>query len=188
RLSLEAERLRAQGDHRGHHAIMADCLVDTLLGREDAMDPTMLDIGMIITDRALIAPGAADIAQIERYGPVPVDCVREDLRAALRAPADLQDGPLGPDGPDLRAVLPRLYTHPTSAELVAVESQARALPKALARFLAWRDTARRGPHGNAVIRQPDHIRSIPRGGTTSIDNGEGLCAVCNLKEQMARAI
>src|SRR5699024_3628163 len=74
RLSLEAERLRAQGDHRGHHAIMADCLVDTLLGREDAMDPTMLDIGMIITDRALIDPGAGDIAQIEGYGPVPGDC------------------------------------------------------------------------------------------------------------------
>lgn len=188
RLSLEAERLRAQGDHRGHHAIMADCLVDTLLGREDAMDPTMLDIGMIITDRALIDPGAGDIAQIEGYGPVPVDCVREDLRAALREPADLQDGPIGPDGPDLRAVLRRLYTHPTTGELVAVESKARAFPKAMARFLAWRDTVCRGPHCNAVIRQSDHIRSIARGGKTSIDNGQGLCAACNLKEQMAREI
>src|SRR5690625_6321407 len=95
------------------------------------MDPTMLDIGMIITDRALIDPGAGDIAQIEGYGPVPVDCVREDLRAALREPADLQDGPIGPDGPDLRAVLRRLYTHPTTGELVAVESKARAFPKAM---------------------------------------------------------
>src|SRR5690625_720632 len=152
------------------------------------MDPTMLDIGMIITDRALIDPGAGDIAQIEGYGPVPVDCVREDLRAALREPADLQDGPIGPDGPDLRAVLRRLYTHPTTGELVAVESKARAFPKAMARFLAWRDTVCRGPHCNAVIRQSDHIRSIARGGKTSIDNGQGLCAACNLKEQMAREI
>src|SRR5690625_5040854 len=84
RLSLEAERLRAQGDRRGHHAIIADCLVDTLLGGEDAMDPTTLDLGMIITDLALIDTGAGYIAHIERYGPVPVECVREDLRAALR--------------------------------------------------------------------------------------------------------
>src|SRR5690625_7674599 len=120
------------------------------------MDPTMLDIGMIITDRALIDPGAGDIAQIEGYGPVPVDCVREDLRAALREPADLQDGPIGPDGPDLRAVLRRLYTHPTTGELVAVESKARALPKAMARFLAWRDTVRRGPRGHAGSRPHGH--------------------------------
>src|SRR5699024_8512151 len=44
------------------------------------------------------------------------------------------------------------------------------------------------PHCNAVIRQSDHIRSIARGGKTSIDNGQGLCAACNLKEQMAREI
>ena len=185
RLSLEAERLRAQGDRRGHHAIMADCLVDTLLGREDAMDPTMLDIGMI-TPTALDRPGAGHRPD-RGIRLVPVDCVREDLRAALRKPADLQD-PIGPDGPDLRAVLRRLYTHPTTGELVAVESKARAFPKAMARFLAWRDTVCRGPHCNAVIRQSDHIRSIARGGKASIDNGQGLCAACNLKEQMAREI
>ena len=39
-----------------------------------------------------------------------------------------------------------------------------------------------------MIRQSDHIRSIARGGKTSIDNGQGLCAACNLKEQMAREI
>src|SRR5699024_11874536 len=101
RLSLEAERLRAQDDRRGHHAIMADCLVDTLLGREDAMDPTMLDIGMIITDRALIDPGAGDIAKIEGYGPVPVACVREGLRDALPERADRLGGPIGPRVPVL---------------------------------------------------------------------------------------
>ena len=188
RLSLEAERLRAAGDRRGHHAIMADCLVDTLLGREGGMDPTTLDIGMIITDRALLEPGAGDVAHIEGYGPVPVECVREELRAALREPEDPEDDPIGPDGPALRAVLRRLYTHPTTGELVAVESKARAFPAAMARFLSWRDTICRGPHCNAVIRQTDHIQPFARGGSTSLDNGQGLCAFCNQKELMARAI
>lgn len=188
RLSLEAERLRALGDRRGHHAIMVDCLVNTILGREDSLDPVTLDIGMIITDRALLDPGEADIAHLEGYGPVPVDCVREDLRAALREPADPEEEPYGPDGPALRAVLRRLYTHPRTGELVAVESKARAFPGPMAKFLTWRDTICRGPHCNAVIRQSDHIRAAAKGGSTSLDNGQGLCAFCNLKEQQARSV
>lgn len=188
RLSLEAERLRALGDRRGHHAIMVDCLVNTILGRDDALDPVTLDIGMIITDRALLDPGEADVAHLEGYGPVPVDCVREDLRAALREPDDPADEPYGPDGPALRAVLRRLYTHPTTGELVAVESKARAYPGPMAKFLSWRDTICRGPHCNAVIRQSDHILAAAQGGPTSLDNGQGLCAFCNMKEQQARAV
>src|SRR5690625_7738513 len=80
RLSLEAERLRADGDRRGHQAIMADVLVDTILGRDDQMDPTTLDIGLIITDRALFSPDDGEIAQVEGYGAVPAEARSEERR------------------------------------------------------------------------------------------------------------
>lgn len=194
RLSREAERRRAQGDRRGHQAIQADSLVDTLIGRDTGMETTELDIGVIITDRALLDPAAGDIAQIEGYGPVPAEAVREEMREALaarRARMDEllgEDGALGEDGPELRAVLRRLYTHPTTGELVAVESVARAFPAALARYLLWRDVTCRGPHCDAPIRQSDHIVPHSRGGPTSLDNGQGLCGFCNDKEQQTRSV
>ena len=85
RLSLEAERLRAGGDRRGHQAIQADSFVNTLLGREDGMEPITLDIGVIITDRVLLDPGVGDLAQIECYGTVPAEAVRESMRDPLDA-------------------------------------------------------------------------------------------------------
>src|SRR5690625_6158414 len=70
---------------------MADVLVDTILGRDDQMDPTTLDIGLIITDRALFSPDDGEIAQVEGYGAVPAEAVREQLRAALRDPKTPQE-------------------------------------------------------------------------------------------------
>src|SRR5690625_7324633 len=107
---------------------MADVLVDTILGRDDQMDPTTLDIGLIITDRALFRPDDGEIAQVEGYGAVPAEAVREQLRAALRDPKTAQEDRYGPDGPTVRAVLRGLYAHPASGELVAVESKAKVFP------------------------------------------------------------
>lgn len=200
RLSLEAERLRAGGDRRGHQAIQADSFVSTLLGREGGMEPITLDIGVIITDRVLLDPGAGDLAQIEGYGTVPAEAVRENMRGPLDAiaaaeqrppedsPQDCPEESCGPDGPALRAVLRRLYEHPRAPELVAIESHARAFPPALARFNRLRDRTCRGPHCNAPIRHIDHIHTHAAGGPTSLDNGQGACACCNDKEQQLAAV
>ena len=182
RLSLEAERRRAEGSEEGHGPLMADALVDTVLGREDAMDQVELDVGVIITDRALLRPDSGEPARIAGYGAVPPEAVRAQLRASLEAPAPGAEDPLGEDGPAVRAVLRRLYTHPTSGELVAVESRARAFPPALGRLLRWRDTSCRGPFCNAAARQHDHVQPHARGGPTSADNGQEACAHCNGKE------
>lgn len=194
RLHLDAERRRADGARDGHGALMADALVSTVLGREDAMDPVMLDVGVIITDRALLDPGTGDLAQIEGYGPVPAEALREDLRSHLETPepGDPEPGdpdPLGAEGPQLRAVLRRLYTHPTSGELVALESRARFFPPALRRFLTWRDGTCRAPYCNAAVRQHDHIHPASRGGATTADNGQSTCALCNgSKEHDSRRV
>lgn len=188
RLSLEAERLRTAGDRRGHQAIQADTFVDTLIGRSGSMEPVTLDIGVIITDHVLLDPGTGDLAQIEGYGTVPAEAVRESLRDPLNAIAGTDEDPLGPDGPALRAVLRKLYEHPRTEELVAVESRARAFPSALARFIRLRDRTCRGPHCNAPIRHIDHIRPHAAGGCTCLENGQGVCAYCNDKEQQLASV
>ncbi|MGO1598971.1 MAG: Dabb family protein [Brachybacterium sp.] len=182
RLSLEAERRRADGARVGHGALMADAFTDTLLGREGGMEPVTLELGVMITDRALLSPEHGDVAHIEGYGPVPAEAVREELRTALTEPADPAKDRLGPDGPQLRVVMRRLYTHPTTGELVAVESRGREFPPAMKRFLNWRDGTCRAPFCDAPVRQYDHIVPASEGGATAADNGQGTCAYCNLSK------
>src|SRR5699024_11258987 len=88
----------------------------------------------------------------------------------------------------LRAELRRLYTHPRTGELVAVESRARAFPAALAKFIRWRDQVCRAPFCNAAIRQSDHIRPVAEGGHTCLRNGQGVCVFCNDKENQQGSV
>lgn len=187
RLSLEAERRRAEGARDGHGALMADAFTDTVLGREGGMEPVTLDLGVMITDRALLDPGCGDLARIEGYGPVPAEALREELRDALAEPADPADDRYGPDGPQVRVVMRRLYRHPTTREMVAVDSRAREFPPAMRRFLRWRDGTCRAPYCDAPVRHYDHVVPVSEGGGTSIDNGQGLCARCNLRKEEASA-
>ena len=92
------------------------------------------------------------------------------------------------DGDAVRATLRRLFAHPTAAELIAMDSASRPFPPAMRRFLSRRDTTCRGPFCNAAIRQYDHIVPVSRGGPTSLDNGQGACAHCNKKEQLAARV
>ncbi|GAA1295543.1 HNH endonuclease signature motif containing protein [Brachybacterium alimentarium] len=191
RISLEAERRQAGGEKGPHGALMADILRDAVLTRDASGGSAPLvtvDLGVIITDRALFHPGSGDVAHLEGYGPVPAEAVREQLRAITATPGPSQRDPFGADGPDVRAVVRRLYTHPTTGELVSMDSRARAFPHAMGRFLTWRDTSCRGPFCNASVRHHDHITPFSRGGPTSLDNGQDLCAHCNQKEDDALAV
>lgn len=169
-LSLHAERLRADGDRRGNGPIMADRLADLLLGRDEAWDPISLDLGVVITERSLIEPEHGEPAILEGYGAVPPAQVPEWLR----------------EHPD--AMMRRLFTHPTSGELVALDSRARTVPDGLARLVAWRDQRCRAPFCDAPIRQLDHITARAAGGETSLENLQGLCQHCNLVEESARHV
>src|SRR5699024_1893217 len=171
--SIAAARARAQGDRRGHQQIMAALFVDALIGRGDGIDPSTLDVGVLITDRSLLAPDHADAALVEGYGPVPYEHVREEMLEAM--------GPAWAD-PALAITLRRLYADPDAGQLVAVESRARSFPPALARLLRLAHQTCRAPHCDADIRQLDHIVPWSEGGATSLDNGNGLCAEHNQKE------
>jgi len=79
----------------------------------------------------------------------------------------------------VKTMLRRLYRHPRSGQLVAMESQARIFPKGLATFLDLRDRTCRTPYCDAPIRHHDHARPAHRGGSTSALNGLGECEACN---------
>lgn len=188
-LSLEAERLRADGDRRGHQTIMAGAFADTLIGRAGGMDPVTLDLGVVITDHTLLHPGGGDVARLEGYGTIASSQIRNVLEDALHTPAPGEEDPYGPDGPAMRTVLRRLYTHPRSGELVAAESVARAFPDGLARLLRLRgDGICAAPYCEAGARQIDHILPHAHGGTTSLVNGQPVCAACNQKETFTATV
>ena len=176
-LAVGAEQARAGGDRRGHQQIMADLFADALIGRGDGVDPSTLEIGVLITDRSLLAPAHADAATIEGYGSVPFEHIRDAMRHALDA-----DG----EDPELALTLRRLFLDPEDGQLVAVESRSRRFPPGLARLLRYAHQSCRAPYWDAGIRQLDHIVPWSRGGKTSRDNGNGACVADNQKEAAGR--
>ncbi|WP_263311671.1 HNH endonuclease signature motif containing protein [Brachybacterium atlanticum] len=178
-LSVAAEGARAAGDRRGHQQIMADMFADALVGRGDGIDPTTLDIGIIITDRSLLAPAHADAATIEGFGPVPYDHVREAMLRALDS---------GGEDTDLALTIRNLYADLDVGQLVGVEARSRAFPASLRRFLTLAHQTCRAPFCNAPIRQMDHIVPWSQGGATSLDNGNGTCGGDNQKEESGESV
>jgi hypothetical protein len=306
RLSLEAEKMQAEGDGRTHGQLMADLLSDTILGRHGAVDPVRLQIGVVISERALFSPTHGEPATVEGYGvidagqvrdrvldehfearrdrdhrsllgespqlepeqptldedlPLPieiaeladleppaspdqlraqqVDAITAHLRGVRGAPpgevlrsqdppeveeptVESSDGPSGTRGTrgtrgthgtrgtpsltdpsglspgeryrrelqlleaeeDMADELRRLFTHPTTGELVAMESRSRAFPQGIARYMRIREVLCAGPYCDASIRHADHIRPHAEGGLTSARNGQALCAHCNLTKEV----
>ncbi|MGN7210165.1 DUF222 domain-containing protein [Brachybacterium paraconglomeratum] len=178
-LSVAAEGARAAGDRRGHQQIMADMFADALVGRGDGIDPTTLDIGIIITDRSLLAPAHADAATIEGFGPVPYDHVREAMLRAVDS---------GGEDTDLALTIRNLYADLDDGQLVGVEARSRAFPASLRRFLTLAHQTCRAPFCNAPIRQMDHIVPWSQGGATSLDNGNGTCGGDNQKEESGESV
>ncbi|MDO5663183.1 MAG: HNH endonuclease, partial [Brachybacterium sp.] len=86
------------------------------------------------------------------------------------------------------AVMRRLYTHPTTGDLVAAESRARAFPPAMARMIRTRRPTCAGPYCTAPVRHLDHLKPHAAGGATSLANGDGLCARCNLTKDLMATV
>ena len=77
----------------------------------------------------------------------------------------------------------RLYEQPSTGNLVAMDSKAELFQGRLAEFLRLRDRICRTPGCGAPIRHLDHVEPRSRGGTTTADNGQGLCEVCNYAKE-----
>ncbi|MEO5743736.1 MAG: HNH endonuclease signature motif containing protein, partial [Terracoccus sp.] len=84
-----------------------------------------------------------------------------------------------------RVWLRRLYTHPTTGQLVGMDSTRRIFDGNLRRFLLARDGGVcRAPWCDAPIRHLDHIHDHAQGGPTTAQNGQGLCVRCNHTKQL----
>lgn len=126
-------------------------------------------INLLMTERQLFGTGEVSEGEVfmEGYGLVDADLARQ--MAAL-TPAD-------------RVWLRRIYAHPTSGELVALDSRRRRFPTGVQQLIRLRDQYCRTPWCGAPIRQADHARSHARGGGTSLSNGQGKCQACNLAKE-----
>ena len=210
-LTKIAERARNSGDERTRSQIMADALIHRLTTHTQCAasattDPVpqaaapvpgpgmsgpsgnLVDCGpciesgpdvqleLIMTDRALF-DGADDPAIIPGYGPVPAPIAQKWITGSS---ADSSQ-----DGFDRtsRVWVRRLYTHPDTGALLAMDSVSRIFPDGLKHFLKTRDQVCRTPWCDAPVRQYDHIKPYAAGGETSVENGAGLCQRCNLVKE-----
>jgi hypothetical protein len=126
-------------------------------------------VNVVISDETLFGDDDS-AAVVEGYGPIPASVARGLVRGAV------------PDKQS-RCTLRRLYRHPATGALVAMESRARRFPKGLAAFIGLRDRTCRTPYCDAPIRHRDHARPHHRGGATCAENGLGECERCNYAKE-----
>ena len=157
-----------RGDGRSRGQVMADTLVERVTGREAAV-PAPIGVNLVLSDETLLG-GDSTPADISGYGPIPAAVARAMVASAV---VDRRS----------RATLRRLYAHPRTGALVAMESRARLFPRALAAFIEFRDQRCRTPYCDAPIRHRDHAQPWARGGSTTAHNGLGSCERCNYAKE-----
>jgi Domain of unknown function (DUF222)/HNH endonuclease len=192
-LSKAADTRRAAGDGRSRGQLMADTLIERLLGQPAAPGPVEIpvEIELVMTDRALLGAspreGGQEPAWLVGYGPLPAGHAR---RLALGGENVDNDRPTGasPTSTDRPGGAPRwirrLFRSPTTGELAAMDSRRRTFTDAQRRFIRIRDQYCRTTWCEAPIRHIDHVLAHADGGSTSIDNGQGLCEACNQTKEI----
>ncbi|MDK7742930.1 HNH endonuclease [Helcobacillus massiliensis] len=146
-----------------HHQAMADAFAQIITGDRPA-SPTSLTLNIVMTDRQLLEPDKGGPALIDGYNPVPL----EELVSAIRRNPDT-------------AWIRRLFTHPTSGQLIHMEQKKRRFTGAMAEFIRMRAGGIcEAPYCNGTATHTDHIHPATRGGPTSISNGAALDASDNL--------
>ncbi|HEX2893441.1 MAG TPA: DUF222 domain-containing protein [Marmoricola sp.] len=163
-LAQEADRLKATGDARTRGQIMADTLVARLTGQAEATG-TPVEINVVMTDRALLG-GSAEPAHVTGYGTIPAETARGFIRDAEHA------------------WVRRLYTHPDSGALVAMDSRRRLFTGQLRHLLVLTSDTCATPWCDAPVRHADHASPSRTGGGTSYSNGTGLCEACNYTKDL----
>ncbi|MHA7306204.1 HNH endonuclease, partial [Arthrobacter sp. TMN-49] len=205
-LTRVSDSLKASGDERGKGQIMADALMHRLLQHAPCddgagtlgdhrgvpvggkavtqarlqaadsrgstpsqslcttVDEANISLELVMTDRSLFG-SANEPAVLVGYDPIPAPLARSMI--------------LGDRGSTPEVWLKRLFTHPDTNQLLAMDSHARFFPEGMKEFLRLQDQHCQTPYCDAPIREYDHIKSYAAGGTTSLNNGQGLCSDCN---------
>ncbi|MFZ2015472.1 MAG: DUF222 domain-containing protein [Nocardioides sp.] len=168
-LTRAADTVRATGDPRSRGQVMADALVGRVLdGQAGEPGAARVSLGLVMTDHDLFGTGD-QAAHLEGYGPIPSELAREIVVGAVTAGE--------------KAWLKRLYTHPDTRHLVAMDGRGRRFRGTLARFVRLRDQVCRTPWCDAPVRHLDHALDHALRGPTSGHNAQGLCESCNHAKQ-----
>ncbi len=165
-LTRAADGARCDGDERGRGQVMADTLVERATGQAQA-EATGVDVQLVMTDRALLTDDT-EPAFLPGYGIIPAESAREIARLGTT---------------EAETWIRRLYTEPTSGQLIGMESKSRIFPKGMAHFIATRDQFCSTPWCDAPIRHTDHVLPRSAGGRTNESNGRGLCEACNYAKE-----
>ncbi|NNG34756.1 HNH endonuclease [Nakamurella aerolata] len=112
---------------------------------------------------------------LQGFGPVPADLARE-----------LAVGPLDPKSlpPRSRVWLRRVVTDPVTGIAMAADPRRRRFDAGVRKLIALRDRRCREPYCDAPIRHTDHVEPYRRGGPSTLDNGQGLCAGGNYVKEI----
>ena len=198
-LTKVADSLRNSGDERGKGQIMADALMHRLIQHAPCdegagtvsdhrgapasgsaaatapqrgaagdqpcttVDAASISLELVMTDRSLFGTDN-EPAVLLGYDPIPAPIARDMVLSG---------------GFSARVWLKRLFTHPQTNQLLAMESKGRLFSEGMKEFLRLQDQRCQTPYCDAPIREYDHIKAYAAGGTTSLDNGQGLCSDCN---------
>ena len=155
-------------DGRSRGQVMADTAYARITGRSMA-EPLSVQLNLVLADTTLAGDDHCP-GWLEGYGPVPAGFVRQLTGDAIT-------------DAEAKATLRRLYRHPDSGQLVAMESRSRIFPKGLAALIGLRDQTCRTPYCNAAIRHHDHATPARQGGPTTALNGLGDCEACNYTKE-----
>ncbi|BCW36542.1 HNH endonuclease [Arthrobacter sp. StoSoilA2] len=164
-LTRHADSARSDGDGRSRGQVMADTLVERITGSPAGFSG--IDLQLVMTDRTLLQ-GDSEPARLTGYGIVPAEWARKLLTSG-ESKTDQ----------DFSIWLRRLFTAPSTGELLATDSRARFFPMGMRRFIETRDCTCRTPYCDAPIRHYDHILPWAEGGKTTLKNAAGLCEQCN---------
>ena len=165
-LGQDADSRIARGDSRSRGQIMADTMVERLTGQANAGD-VPVEINLVMTDSTLVGHVDEPVELLD-YGPIPA----RSARRLISAPNDRT--PMW---------LRRLYRHPKTGQLAAMDSRRRLFTANQRHFLWLRDQRCRTPWCDAPIRQIDHAIPFADGGETTVDNAQGYCEACNRAKQ-----
>ena len=171
-LCEQADSLKAKGDPRSRGQIMSDTLVERITGQAKA-DQVPVDIHLVMTETSLLGDDH-EPADLNGYGPLPAPLIRRWLRGGESPGSELKAAQMW---------VRRLFQHPDTKDLVAMDSARRCFSGQLRRFLIIRDRTCRTPWCDAPIRHVDHSMRHADGGETSASQGQGLCEACNYAKE-----
>ena len=165
-LRHQTDAVKATGDARCRDQIMADTLVERITGQASAPDVSA-EVQIVMPLDTLLDANDHTSAQLDGYGPLPTDIVR-DILAASKG----------------RAWWRRLYAAPAGGPLAGGDPDRRQFDGHLRKLIMWRDRHCRDPYCEAPIRHIDHIQRYSDGGLTIYPNGRGECERGNYAREM----